>query len=576
REAFWFNSVRPRVILTEGISPRDKTAAAHARQVLDDELSAMHLAICSLRTRRNALSLISCLPAEILVRVFQFYAALQLPASDKQHRLGWINATHVCRLWRDTALQCPTLWTDVCFALGPQWAEEMLCRTKTMPISLRSSVAGTSLGLSSLNLISKHLHRARDILLIASPSFLKLILPHLPSPSSILETMMLGPFYDAQLLQIDTNFELPGIIAGCRFPRLRHLSLRGCWVHWSAPILCGLTYLEIQLNRAHMDAADGYLKSSPKKLFCALKSMPALEILILTDCFPSGPWIDGGSDILQLPRMKLLRLHGPSAACFGVARWLRLPARCKVQIRCSDGADLAGLLQFLHAHVGAGINLPPWHTLQIVPNLPSGFRVEMWRPYHAFEERPKADNADLLIWFHDVEQSLRPLKVLCQVLPLETIRIVCVIVGTHDLSLSDWIGILGRCTEIQQAVVGGDHALSFCKALSMTTDCRPVASLRNCVQERLFLGKLKVLRVVDVPFPSRFVEVEPHSPRRQLVQWLTERQHVEAVPRLTIQLCRCGIKEEWVEALREVVVVEWDGIEGSMERRPALEVYEVW
>ncbi|KAA1473249.1 hypothetical protein DENSPDRAFT_744651, partial [Dentipellis sp. KUC8613] len=100
---------------------------------LEDEIEAMNLAMSNLRTRYNSLSLISSLPPEVLSNIF-WYRMLASPPS--RNGLGWIEVTHVCRHWRDAALQDHSLWSDITSILGPRWIHRMLDRAQFTPLSI--------------------------------------------------------------------------------------------------------------------------------------------------------------------------------------------------------------------------------------------------------------------------------------------------------------------------------------------------------------------------------------------------------------------------------------------------------
>lgn len=120
----------------------DACAVSHAMQELDNELSAMTKAIRVARERRNALSLPSRLPTEILDRCFWFLTAVDKPdwyrGSTASSRLGWINVSHVCASWRGVSIGMPTLWANVYCSLGSRWTTEMLSRAKATSLSLRT------------------------------------------------------------------------------------------------------------------------------------------------------------------------------------------------------------------------------------------------------------------------------------------------------------------------------------------------------------------------------------------------------------------------------------------------------
>ncbi|TFY82302.1 hypothetical protein EWM64_g1710 [Hericium alpestre] len=199
----------------------------------------------------------------------------------------------------------------------------------------------------------------------------------------------------------------------------------------------------------------------------------------------------------------------------------------------------------------------------------------MWRLSDALPIDDDFDldmGADLAIWFSSRERSLHPLKVLCRALPLQTIRTVHVSIDafpfSHDILTRDWVEILGRCTEVNRAWVSNDQAISFCKALSMTTDAEPrsVVELdrKGRKQNRLFLGKLGALKLSNMDFRVRGEYLESNRVfHRLLIEWLSDRLEVDACPTLNIDLEECTVKKEWVEDLKRVANVKWDNDSGG-------------
>ncbi|KAI0040251.1 hypothetical protein FA95DRAFT_1472499, partial [Auriscalpium vulgare] len=96
-------------------------------------MRAIQLAISSLHIRRNAYLPVSRLPPEMLAKIFQFLVLLDLEWT--REGLGWIAVTHVCASWRAIALGCPSLWTNLTFRLGMEWAETMLGRSRGLPLA---------------------------------------------------------------------------------------------------------------------------------------------------------------------------------------------------------------------------------------------------------------------------------------------------------------------------------------------------------------------------------------------------------------------------------------------------------
>ncbi|TFY77681.1 hypothetical protein EWM64_g6332 [Hericium alpestre] len=49
--------------------------------------------------------------------------------------LGWIGATHVCRSWREAALQHSRLWANLTFRFGVRWFAEMVSSVKSSSLA---------------------------------------------------------------------------------------------------------------------------------------------------------------------------------------------------------------------------------------------------------------------------------------------------------------------------------------------------------------------------------------------------------------------------------------------------------
>src|SRR5882762_4763483 len=119
-----------------------------------------------LRQKKNERALISRLPVEILVLVFGYYSA-----SDRHPHLRfrtpppWLAVTHVCQRWRQAALSSPFLWDDI-ITTNYRWAEEMLERSRDVPIHITVDDAGsvqTPCDVRATHLLFSKIHRAQSL-----------------------------------------------------------------------------------------------------------------------------------------------------------------------------------------------------------------------------------------------------------------------------------------------------------------------------------------------------------------------------------------------------------------------------
>jgi F-box-like len=118
----------------------DPSAGISAIYAVDEEieqLKAVEAAkqlLHSQLARRNALAPISVLPPEVLARVFYFLLVFENPTYFGERNLGWIRATHVCRYWREVALDDSSLWATIWGAsTNTELISEMLTRAKNAP-----------------------------------------------------------------------------------------------------------------------------------------------------------------------------------------------------------------------------------------------------------------------------------------------------------------------------------------------------------------------------------------------------------------------------------------------------------
>ena len=103
------------------------------RSTIDRDIARLEESIRALKSRRNELSPISRLPAEILCEIF----FLSILSGSSQRPEFWTNFSKVSQHWRSLALCAPELWTIMPDEY-PQWAQEMLIRSKSAKLTIRS------------------------------------------------------------------------------------------------------------------------------------------------------------------------------------------------------------------------------------------------------------------------------------------------------------------------------------------------------------------------------------------------------------------------------------------------------
>ena len=73
------------------------------------------------------------LPPELLADIFFGCTQSYRYSSDETDVPRWVGVSYVCQYWRNLALGCAHLWARL-FFVSPKWMDELLRRSKTVPL----------------------------------------------------------------------------------------------------------------------------------------------------------------------------------------------------------------------------------------------------------------------------------------------------------------------------------------------------------------------------------------------------------------------------------------------------------
>ncbi|VDC04585.1 unnamed protein product [Peniophora sp. CBMAI 1063] len=169
-------------------STRSLTALSATREAVQLELYEARRATQRIATVWNAHTAICRLPQEVLENVFASLRDIYIPGVYGRPRLGYVVILHVCRLWREIALQAPRIWTYIELGLGSAWANRFLELSCTLPLKMDRFPNATSTA-QALSIISQ-------------------VLRHAPERITVLD--LPNGIYDAS--------ELFGILSSCESP----------------------------------------------------------------------------------------------------------------------------------------------------------------------------------------------------------------------------------------------------------------------------------------------------------------------------------------------------------------------
>ncbi|KAG2348863.1 hypothetical protein BDR05DRAFT_1055806 [Suillus weaverae] len=291
---------------------------------IDQDLVALGESMRVLRSRRNGLARISCLPPEILVTVFRHFESSENHTSTSRRPRAPICQilTHVCKHWRQLALDCPTLWTFIS-CVSPRWLDAMLERSKDAhlvatyhaPVSLRDC----------LEPVLSHLPRIKVLKICSVSSDVDRIVELLssqPAPSlQIFEFTVLGNVHHSLTPISDTIFQ-------GQVPLLKTVELVSCSLSWIWNIFSGLRSLSVR-------GTTGALPT-PAQLLSTLRYMPDLQQLTL-QWLPTTFGDTELCDKVPLTRLKSIALDiGTTQNVVSLFEHLVLPTGVKVALHISQ------------------------------------------------------------------------------------------------------------------------------------------------------------------------------------------------------------------------------------------------
>lgn len=365
-EAFWKHLEESRIPETfESAKGGDVGLAIKA---CDEEIAFAQAYIQGLRARRNTLLSVVQFPSEILGDIFRFLLPVfklhlpDVPCEDVDAKIAagtrsLIAASHVCRRWRNVALEHSALWT-LLWIQNPSCMREMLVRSKGAPLIIiqsRQPLRCIEFLTSRLfnEIQPKRLYLSPALNADMTTLWDKVLL----RPAPHLETFeIVGRFYTSVMSIPDQLFRR------CA-PALKHLSLAGCFscaALWSSAILRQLVSLTLDEGS---NSTDEYSRVPLGVVLGALREMRQLEALFLT--FPSlylkssperppyFPHCEQEHTPAQLPRLSSLSLFGGLTDITALARHLVVPRGAAIRYavtlredRVHDGLteDIAQLL----------------------------------------------------------------------------------------------------------------------------------------------------------------------------------------------------------------------------------------
>ncbi|OBZ65224.1 hypothetical protein A0H81_14693 [Grifola frondosa] len=324
---------------------------------------------------------------ELLVQIFVEVrnAAQEHDEQGARYNFRWISVSHVCRTWREVAIDCPKLWSTIYVAGGAPiiWIKEQLLRSKRIPLTVLADSETSLLDQS----IQDRRGELEGLVMTESPRIFEL---RLRADVRKLKLLRMGaPVLQKLVLVNDTrddNRDDTGVIPNLLFdgetPSLVHLEIHYYPSSWDHSLLSpNLMHLEISARNEYQFDLRGML--------AALERMPLLETLGLV----LGRKMSFFVVILparkvSLSHLRYIRLGGRPWACGAVLDYLDFPETATIALVLSDTPR--GFRGLVHQIVTCSQRLGPLQALSMDSNEPhsgaNDTRLHRLRTWHDVRE----------------------------------------------------------------------------------------------------------------------------------------------------------------------------------------------
>ncbi|KAK0188990.1 hypothetical protein F5146DRAFT_690294 [Armillaria mellea] len=525
---------------------------------IDAEILHHEEAVRQLKSRRNTLAPISQLPPEMLSRIFLFVSY------PRERPLLWINVSHVSQHWRAVALGFPALWSSPPF-MSPTWAHEMLKRSKMAPLTIVADLTYmTPKMLAVFDDAMSKADRSAELSLTGSKTMEKYLISA-TKRAPFLNKLCISQIY-TRYDGTEERIALPYDLFDGQTPRLRHLDLSRCQVHWDSGLMQNLTYLRI--------AEPGEFRPIISQFVDLLEQMPYLETLNLEHALPivseTTKTLPSPSHIISLPRLSHIHLVSSVLESANLLNHIDFPSTATMRLILDGtkgtGTDFSSLIPTIsksrtftsdNAFTGA-----PFKAMSLTIPYHTNIRFSAYTVTNTFPGSMQIAAPALelqLSWRADSSGTKEQVvRTICQALPLAQLRVLRVFDPECDFKHTTWVDLFGSLPKLQKIeLTGSGVPMAFTKALSEIKPPPPVDADQGYNLRR----KKQIPDSVYFPRLRSLVYTGAHF--ADLLDVFLDMLMVRAECGTEIQdlkLTDCShLYEEDVELIEEVVVdVEWD------------------
>ncbi|TFK60893.1 hypothetical protein BDN72DRAFT_850184 [Pluteus cervinus] len=552
------------------------------------DVTALKERIRSLHADRNTFNTIHEFPPEVLSRIL--YLARHVPSSDwnyygKSHLLRWFAVSRVSQSWRDIALSSTNLWSHLASTYPKRIFDECLRLSKSGPLQV--DLYRISPHHTPHRFFPSHLNRIQELTLKLSTDEWDTFAPNLSSPAPLLESFFVA-------------LEAPGVLSpppltitdrmfSGTTPRIRRLHLSACSIDIKSSLFTDLTSLEL-LNPLK--------KVSAKAFLIMLRQLPRLTLLAISDVLkPSTALVPSKTGIIALTSLQSLSIEGQSFhQDLDILSHLSFPANSTLKFHSKTGSTAAvhSLLEFLRVNKAA----------RMTSSTPLSYSMDLYSSYNTLKLSLNNDCtepgyvADLLKfdlrggWADKLQISNNPeIAVVFSYLHLTTLTSLT---SNWHLDTETWTKLFGPLPNLKEISANTQRSIGIIHAImdDFKAKCPPApgnklqnkTSTREKKKEKGGRGGGQSRAQVASTSGSQAANHNPIFPNLEVLKfngptyypWAPDDLVTALRARKTagkglklLEIAQCeNMNQTAMDALSEVVTVNWDGFDGDEDWQP--------
>ncbi|KAH6914638.1 hypothetical protein BKA70DRAFT_1256657 [Coprinopsis sp. MPI-PUGE-AT-0042] len=348
-----------------------------SQELIDTQILSFEHSIVCLKRRRNELTPVSSLPAELLSMIFHLCTLTDTPSTQCS---ALATLTSVSARWRAVALGNPSLWTNISLLLPAKWQAAFVERSGSAPMSVKLLTTGSP-DRPPIDALLAHASRISRIVFEGDSRTVNDVVAALTSPAPLLEALKMTVVDKCPTFGLRRGAVLTHSPYHLQTPRLRSVDFTNCALPWTSSAFKTITSIKITFEDCSPPFTSGELYEGLKVVAPHLHE---LELHFAIDLQEEAAIYSP----IALPKLQRLALSHSDEDSIGLLHFLHFPTSVHLDLNCesSDMEEIVSICSdikrsWVSAPLSKASPPPPLYRLSISHTYDEELEVFGWDRY---------------------------------------------------------------------------------------------------------------------------------------------------------------------------------------------------